>query len=148
MHYNVLDIAQYIIQKYNEQNICINNLKLQKILYFIQAEFLVATNQPCFCDEIQAWNFGPVIPTVYREYAAFGSTNIPYFKKTDVQYLFHKKDIKLIDDITNQCSKYSSSSLTDITMNQTPWLSAYGQQNNVIAYKDIQRFFASEKDYL
>lgn len=30
MHYNVLDIAQYIIQKYNEQNICINNLKLQK----------------------------------------------------------------------------------------------------------------------
>ena len=53
--YRALDIAHYIIQRCNTTNRTISNLKLQKILYFVQAEFLVTKNQPCFVEEIQAW---------------------------------------------------------------------------------------------
>ena len=63
--YSVLDVAKYVIFYSNEKKYDISNLKLQKILYFIQAEFLVSENEPCFYEEIEAWNFGPVVPEVY-----------------------------------------------------------------------------------
>ena len=37
--YNVLDISRYIINYSNQQGYGISNLKLQKILYFVQAYF-------------------------------------------------------------------------------------------------------------
>lgn len=77
MIYDAVGIAYYIL-KYSrkELNQGISNLKLQKILYFIQAEFLVKKDEPCFEEIIEAWDFGPVIPAVYQEFKVFGSNNI------------------------------------------------------------------------
>ena len=41
--YDVLDIARYIINKCNEKGIIISNLKLQKLLYFVQGYMLALT---------------------------------------------------------------------------------------------------------
>ena len=71
--YKALDIARYIIERCREKNRTVSNLKLQKILYFVQAEFLVTKNQPCFGETIEAWDFGPVVPEVYYEYRMYGS---------------------------------------------------------------------------
>ena len=61
--YSVLDLSEYIIfKKYG-----ISCLKLQKILYFLQAEFLRKYNKLCFNSKIEAWDFGPVIPIVYEK---------------------------------------------------------------------------------
>ena len=76
MH-DVQVIARYVIHRCSQNERPINNLKLQKILYFIQAEFLVGTGKACFDDEIEAWASGPVVPAVYSRYMIFGSTNIP-----------------------------------------------------------------------
>ena len=47
----ILDVARYIINYSNEKNYGISNLKLQKLLYFVQAFFLVCSHgqQTCFC---------------------------------------------------------------------------------------------------
>ena len=50
--YNVLDIAKYVIYYCTKKGYLITNLKLQKILYFIQAIFLVNTGSPCFKEEV------------------------------------------------------------------------------------------------
>ena len=52
--YSALDIAKYIIDYSYDRNNSVSNLRLQKILYFVQAEFLVATGHPCFEETIQA----------------------------------------------------------------------------------------------
>ena len=82
MTYKVLDIARYIINYSNEQQYGISNLKLQKLLYFVQAEFLAFTEkkQPCFQEEIEAWGFGPVVPGVYKEFRQYGSSNSPLMR--------------------------------------------------------------------
>ena len=66
--YSAVDVARYIIWYCKRQGYSISNLKLQKILYFVQAEFLVNTGKPCFSEEIEAWDFGPVVPEVYHEF--------------------------------------------------------------------------------
>lgn len=41
MGYKVLDICRHIINYSNEKDYGISNLKLQKVLYFVQAYFLI-----------------------------------------------------------------------------------------------------------
>lgn len=77
--YNVLDVAIYVIN-YAHDSGCgesMSNLKLQKILYYIQAAFLVKENRECFKAVIIAGEFGPVIPEVYQKYKIYGRRGIP-----------------------------------------------------------------------
>lgn len=73
--YSALNIAKYIIDKCTKARYPISNLQLQKILYYIQREFLrQGTN--AFPEEIEAWQFGPVVPEVYKQYCGFGALPI------------------------------------------------------------------------
>ena len=76
MTYRVMDIAKYILNKCVADNCPISNLQLQKILYYVQREFLQKKGCPCFEEELEAWQFGPVAPTVYYKYCGFGSLKI------------------------------------------------------------------------
>ena len=66
--YNVLDISKYVINYSHDIGASITNLKLQKILYYIQAAFLVNKQEKCFAEPIVAWEFGPVSVETYNQY--------------------------------------------------------------------------------
>lgn len=143
--YRALDIARYIIERCSSTNKTISNLKLQKILYFVQAEFLVSKNQLCFAEEIQAWDFGPVVPEVYYAYRMFGSANIPCIGKSRVSQIISPNDKELLNGIIDECAKYSASALVEITHNQTPWIDAYEPNwNNEITPESIKNYFQED----
>ncbi len=73
--YFALNIAKYIIDKCTRERYPVSNLQLQKILYYIQREFLQLGTK-AFSEEIEAWQFGPVVPAVYRQYCGFGALSI------------------------------------------------------------------------
>ena len=54
MGYNVLDVCRHVINYSNENDYGISNLKLQKVLYFIQAYFVTnkKDHAPCFDEKI------------------------------------------------------------------------------------------------
>lgn len=157
--YNVLDVSRFIINYCNEKDYILSNLKLQKILYFIQAYYLSKTEkkQPCFKERIEAWSFGPVVPVAYHEYKRFGSTNIPNvttYIELDEQNFWESKVVKYTDDaledddkelireLVDNFSKISTTRLVQITHNQLPWIEAYKQgQNNVITVEAIRSYF-------
>lgn len=139
--YSAIDVAKYIIVRCNQLGKTISNLKLQKILYFVQAEFLVSQDQPCFHEQIEAWDFGPVIPDVYHRYKVYGSASIPRVR--DDNYCpFDKKDRGLADGIIDECAKYSASTLVEITHRQSPWITAYQKYSGaIITNSSIKSFF-------
>lgn len=102
--YNVLTVARYIINRCNENNRTISNLKLQKMLYFVQAEFLVEKGEACFSEKIQAWNFGPVVPEVYQQYKVYGAANIPSRRRLVDRTIISEADKKIIDDMVDECA--------------------------------------------
>lgn len=69
-----LHIAYFLVALAGERGI--SNLKLQKILYFIQREALRTLGRVAFLDRIEAWKFGPVITSVYYEFSGRGSLPI------------------------------------------------------------------------
>ena len=154
--YNVLDISVYIINYCNKSYYYISNIKLQQILYFTQVAFLVIYNKECFQEEIEAWDFGPVIPTIYERFCKYGNLNIPTIeeyidksrgiwhavtKEFDVN-IISESDRELINQMVNECSGYSASELVEITHRQSPWINAYIKGfNNVISKEDISEYF-------
>ena len=83
MTYKALDLAKYIISKCTADHRPISNLQLQKILYYVQKVFL-ENGMEAFDDEIEAWQFGPVVPEVYYQYCGFGSMSIRMVYDTDI----------------------------------------------------------------
>ena len=157
--YSALDVARYIINYCNDHEYSISNLKLQKILYFVQANFLVQTEQPCFKEEIEAWDFGPVIPEVYHEYKQYGSNNIPkvesyiYFDRNNLwncerrpyNNVLNKRSEELVVEMIKVCGKYSAASLVNVTHNQDPWINSYIKGfNNVITLNSIKTYFKKD----
>lgn len=145
--YSALQIAEYIVIRANREGLYISCLTLGKLLYFVQARFLVRKGEPCFGDAIEAWSFGPVVPDVYRKYIAYGSAWIPFcssagegrYRKPD------KEDQKLIDSVMDRYCRYSASSLTELTKKQEPWIRAYRgnhQKPGVITKKSIREYYA------
>ena len=137
--YDVQLIARYVIHRHA---LPINNLKLQKILYFVQAEFLVAMNKACFNDDIEVWDHGPVVPAVYFQYLIFGDTNIPG-QGNDGFELITKQDKDHLDAIIDTAAKYSASWLEKITLRQSPWGNAYKRNDKVIKQEEIKEYFSS-----
>ena len=147
MAYNVLGVCRLIVNYSNEKNYNISNLKLQKLLYFIQAYFLVKRNKPCFNEEIQAWAFGPVVPEAYQEFKQYGGCNIPEIRdgrigKEIKECKFEKSDQDDIERIVDVFSGYSASALVTLSHNQDPWKNNYEPgANKEIDPKDIKEYF-------
>ncbi len=85
-----MDVANYIINYVNGggKKLCIlSHLKLQKLLYYVQATYLAKTDGvSIFTNDIEKWQYGPVVREVYYEFKDFGISHIntprSYLKKT------------------------------------------------------------------
>lgn len=146
MSYKVLDVCKYVIDYSNKKEYGISNLKLQKILYFIQAYFLIKTpSRCCFDDRIEAWDFGPVVPKAYRKYKQFGSSDIPTimdFEKSDSKGCITCDDKNLIKTVIDKFADYSATDLVGLTHNQSPWIDAYiPHMNREITPEAIKEYF-------
>ena len=145
--YDVLDVCKYVINYINRKGYVISNLKLQKILYFIQAYFLAFTTEqrPCFRNKIEAWDFGPVVPDAYHEYKQYGGSSIPIAISGN-DSIIDEEDRKYMEEVIDQFSKYSATALVTITHNQEPWRSVYrkGERNIEITTDSIKDYFKDE----
>lgn len=94
--YKAMDLANYIVDKCIKDDVPITNLQLQRILYFVQKDFL-KRGSPAFSDYIEAWGFGPVVPTVYFCFCGFGAMPILFIPRDTVPNLSTDKNI--IDNI-------------------------------------------------
>ena len=81
MTYKALDIAKKLILKAQNDEPNggerLTNLKLQKLLYYQQGYHLAAFGTPLFSEDVEAWMYGPVVPTVYDVFSAYGSSALP-----------------------------------------------------------------------
>lgn len=155
--YDVLDVCRYVINYSNDMEYGISNLKLQKILYFIQAYFLTTLQKECFKEKIEAWSFGPVVPEAYRAYKQFGSGSIPkifYVIEENPSNIWNSKVVRYDDEIISNSDKkrmelvvdkfadFSAADLVRLTHRQKPWIDAYiPHMNNEITSKAIKDYF-------
>ena len=143
--YSAIVIANYIIEYEHSKNRMISNLKLQKLLYFVQAQFFIEYDKPCFNDRMEAWDFGPVVVDVYHVYKYYGGMDITKIKaNVDININFEDKNI--IDGVLDFFSDTPIYKLVDITHKQTPWILAMQTPfNKEITHESIRQYFCDSK---
>jgi uncharacterized phage-associated protein len=51
-------------------------MKVQKLVFFAHGWHLAIKGQPLINEQVEAWKFGPVVPSLYRDLKAFGSGDV------------------------------------------------------------------------
>lgn len=69
---SVLDVAEYASTLIARSS---TYMKLQKIVYYSQAESLVHYSKPLFSEKIQAWRGGPVVRELFEKHQGYKTLN-------------------------------------------------------------------------
>ena len=117
----------------------ITNLKLQKLLYYVQGLHLAIHNgEPLFEEEIEAWAYGPVIPAVYHHFKEYGSAGIDVPEDIDMGVISTEQK-ELIEDVNDVYGQYSALRLMEMTHNESPWLDT--PKNSIISHDKLIKYF-------
>lgn len=114
-------IANYIIVHLNE----VTPLALEKLLYFCNGINYSINNEQMIFEPCQAWQHGPVYPTVYSKYKKYGYKPIDNGICSNhgcVISLLQDSEIKVIDLVIKTFGLYSPKTLEIISHSQDPWL--------------------------
>lgn len=121
MSVNAVDLAKYIVNKCARNGHPISNLKLQKVLYNIQLEFLKKYKECAFSDDMEAWQYGPVIRNVYEEFWTNGAMPIEDFYNIEI-FINNNERLKYLDQLIDQYTQMDSWTLVQDSHKQgTPW---------------------------
>ena len=134
--YSASDIANFMIACSFIEKIPLSPMKLIKLVYIAYGWGLVFLNQKLFNEDIEAWQYGPVIPSIYHEFKRFGkeaidemsismnemtgdlSVNRVNLKDGDEVY-------KLLNLVWRFYRNYSSVELSDLTHQEgSPWFNS------------------------
>jgi uncharacterized phage-associated protein len=142
MAHRASDIAKIILRLVDpEYGDIISNLKLQKLLYYMQGFHLAMFNEPLFNEEVVAWTYGPVVREVYQEYKKYGTGAIPQ-PENDFELNLTDKQRDLIIDVFNVYGQLSALKLMNLTHEELPWKST--PVNHVITHKLMRTYFLTQ----
>jgi uncharacterized phage-associated protein len=129
------------VAKYLIRYLPVDNLKLQKLLYYSQAFHLVLHDKiPLFPEPIEAWDYGPVVPPVYRKYKPYGFDILRNSGKPPVLSADEKKTV---DMVIGDLGFMTGTELINLTHRETPWINAYkpGRPSGIISLDSMYKFF-------
>ncbi len=138
------DVANFFISMTDcDAGDLITNLKLNKLLYFAQGEYLARTKTPLFDDKIEAWNLGPVVPSVYQKYKVLGKNPIMTVDEDYSENNLSSEEIDILLDVLREYGKYQTSYLVKMTHeDNTPWTKVFDERkNNTIPLEFISEYF-------
>lgn len=120
---NVYSIANFIIGTSKE----VTNLKLQKMLYYLQMFTIGKYGKPLFYENIEAWTYGPVVPDAYYKFKKHEDNVIRHIIPNEEEIeddelrFFLIKNIRILDE-------YSAMDLIRLSRKVgTPWSIVWGR---------------------
>ena len=125
---DIHDVCDYIIHKVCTSGESLSNLKLQKLLYYVQAWNIVFEGKPLFAGKFQAWVHDPVSRDIYNRFAKT-KTLYSDINENDVRNVDHSSSIdesakSHIDRVLSVYAKFSGAQLEELTHQEQPWLEA------------------------
>lgn len=139
MSFKALDIARKILSRVDvEHGDTISNLKLQKLLYYVQGFHLASFGHALFEEDMIAWTYGPVVPEVYDAYKKYRHRDINTEGIVDDVEL-QPQEAALFDKVYLEYSRYSAVALMQMTHTAGPWLNH--NVGEVLPKDEIRSYF-------
>ena len=145
-----LAIANYFIQK---SDYTVTPLQLIKIVYISYGYVFAILDKKLFSEKIEAWQFGPVVPSIYHTFKHYKkesitelSTEITFddnFHFNEQTFTMDKESenyeitIQILDKVWDSYKKYTGYELIDLThKDNTPWSQVFQHNQHHIILED------------
>ncbi len=145
-----IDVARYLIRLAAPADVedadCLSNMRLQKLLYYVQGWHLAVYGRPLFEARIEAWEHGPVVREVYTEFKKYGASTIEGSEGSDSEKM-SEKDKLFITGIWGHYKQYSASALRAKTHRERPWREAWetgNRRDTEIPQASLRDFFTPQ----
>lgn len=144
---SVFDVAKYILEKLDRS---ITTMKLQKLVYYCQAWYLVWEDEPLYPEKIEAWANGPVVRVLFNFHKGLYRINKNSLTLGNSSKLsqLQKDDI---DSVLSFYGNRTSQWLIDQTHSEQPWIKArdgvapYESSSNEISLQAMTDYYSSLK---
>jgi len=138
-------------------------MKLQKLVYFAHGWYLAFTDEPLINEPVEAWQFGPVIPSLYHSLKNYGRREITDLLTDDPWDFFlgesgHEYSIddgpdaeensfakQIVKRVWDVYSGFSAVQVSNLTHNEdAPWSRTPGKdkKHTVIDQEIIKEYYA------
>ncbi|MBQ6769735.1 MAG: DUF4065 domain-containing protein [Bacteroidales bacterium] len=145
MAYLVEQIANQLLINAADSGELMTNMKLQKMLYYQQGFHLAYFDTPLFNDDIEAWMYGPVVPSMYEKYKEFGRNGIEPDRSIDFSF-DERKEQALFEEVCKVYGAFSAIGLMNMTHDEMPWKTTpVGEGTGHVISKDKMRLFFKER---
>ena len=138
MKYSSLAVANTFIDIAKKEDKLLTPMKLQKLVYFAHGWYLALEEKPLIHEQVEAWKYGPVIPTIYHEFKVYGTNGIKkqaYESQLDESFniittkpiVEDKETLEFLDKIWDTYGHFSGIQLSNATHEpDTPWSKTWG----------------------
>lgn len=151
---NIGAVANYFIECSQRDDVVLTNLSMQKLLYFAYGWIMGYTEKKLFYDRIEAWHYGPVVPSLYHQLKQYGHHQI---SRKIVEYDYDTKEFfswnmrrgtalrKMMGKVWDRYKSLPPQAITALTHKYgTPWSDTVKQNgyNAEISDELIYRHFS------
>lgn len=120
-------------------------MKLQKLLYLAQANYLASTNERLFDSDIEAFEHGPVVHRVWREF--YGRQIIsPELHAQVLTATLPRDTEEFLEQVWAKYQDMTANALRRLTHEQAPWKDHYveGVAHIPIPDDDMKAYFSQK----
>jgi uncharacterized phage-associated protein len=109
------DVAEYILRVYQPMDA----MKLQKLCYYTQAWSLAWGRGPMFSDDIEAWENGPVVRSLFSRHR--GKFTVETVGGNIAELTTDRARIATITDVMNFYGGRTGQDLSELAHMEAPW---------------------------
>lgn len=150
-------VANFVLDQADAAGVAITPMALQKIVYFCHVWALIEFGKPLIRHSFEAWEHGPVLQYLYREFKRFGADPIrgrarridPFTRREEIiSYAFDNATADLLTRVVAIYGRLSAAVLRDLTHAPGgPWDKVWNHGGKInpgmrIDDRDIERFYS------
>jgi uncharacterized phage-associated protein len=139
-----MTVAKFIVKASRSP---VSNLKLQKLLYYVQGWSLGIYEKPVFTAEIQAWAHGPVVPNVFLALRHLRWASVPIPTEAIPLEPHLENHVHMV---LRAYGEFTAADLERLSHTEKPWLDARGNlpsdapSRAIITNESMKEFFGSK----
>ena len=138
-------IANEFIRLSKQQNRLLTPMQIQKLVYFAHARMLSLHGRSLISQNFEAWQYGPVVPVLYRALSRHGSYGVQETIAMGTERTRSTREQDILNWSFNKYSQLSGPELSKLThAPDAPWAKAQERGEDVIPNDSIESYYTEE----
>lgn len=133
--YTAVDIAFVLLKSAKGRGLSFSNLQLQKLAYICHGISLSRLERPLFIEDVYAWQYGPVVPSIYFRFRDFGADPVT---ETVEEVELDADSLHIVQSVVEKFGQLSPWQLVKLTHREgSPWQRVWSEKERSVIPDEV-----------